>query len=133
MNDMTYKPGTDTLRRSSAVELCRWLHGQRARVRAYDPVVRALPADLAAQVELTDSAAAAADGASALVVATPWPEYRTIAPGDIAARMVRRLVLDANRFLGETLGRHEDIEYVSVGAHRPAGSGANNAARSVSE
>jgi UDPglucose 6-dehydrogenase len=130
---LTYKPGTDTLRRSSAVELCRWLHAQRARVRAYDPVVRALPADLAAQVELADSAAAAADGASALVVATPWPEYRTIAPGDIAARMVRRLVLDASRFLGETLGRHEDIEYVSVGAHRPAGGGVNNAARSVSE
>ena len=115
---LTYKPGTDTLRRSSAVELCQWLHAQGARVRAHDPAVRVLPTGLAAQLELTDSAAAAADGASALVVATPWPEYRTIAPSDIAARMVRRLVLDANRFLGETLGKHEDIEYVSVGVHR---------------
>ncbi len=77
---LTYKPGTDTLRRSSAVELCRWLHAQGARVRAHDPAVRALPAGLAAHVELTDSAAAAADGASALVVATPWPEYRDDCP-----------------------------------------------------
>jgi UDPglucose 6-dehydrogenase len=130
---LTYKPGTDTLRRSSAVDLCLWLHAQGARVRAHDPAVRTLPPGLAAQLELTGSAAAAADGASALVVATPWPEYRTIAPADIAARMVRRLVLDASRFLGETLGRHEAFEYVSVGVHRPAGGGANNAARSVSE
>jgi UDPglucose 6-dehydrogenase len=115
---LTYKPGTDTLRRSGAVELCQWLHAQGARVRAYDPAVRALPAGLAAQVELTESAAAAVDGASALVVATPWPEYRAIAASDIAARMARRLVLDANRFLGETLGRRQDIEYVSVGAYR---------------
>jgi UDPglucose 6-dehydrogenase len=115
---LTYTPGTDTLRRSSAVELCQSLHAQRARVRAYDPAVRTLPAGLAAQLELTDSAAAAADGASALVVATPWPEYRTIAASDIAARMERRLVLDANRFLADTLGRHQEIEYVSVGAHR---------------
>ncbi|MEO8257181.1 MAG: nucleotide sugar dehydrogenase [Acidobacteriota bacterium] len=115
---LTYKPGTDTLRRSSAVELCRWLHARRARVRAYDPLVRTLPAGLDAEVELTGSAVAAVDGASALVVATPWPEYRTIAPGDVVARMARPLVLDANRFLAGTLGDDAAIEYVSVGAHR---------------
>ena len=30
---LTYKPGTSTLRRSAAVEVCRWLHGQGASVR----------------------------------------------------------------------------------------------------
>src|SRR5262249_43972224 len=29
---LTYKPGTSTLRRSFAVELCRWLHGRGVRV-----------------------------------------------------------------------------------------------------
>src|SRR2546425_7984975 len=33
---LTYKPGTDTLRRSSAIETCRWLHEQGAAVVAYD-------------------------------------------------------------------------------------------------
>ena len=34
---LTYKPGTNTLRRSSALELCRWLAAERALVQAYDP------------------------------------------------------------------------------------------------
>src|SRR5450759_2140238 len=49
---LTYKPGTDTLRRSSAVELCEWLHAQGATVRAHDPAVKTLPPDLAARITL---------------------------------------------------------------------------------
>jgi len=112
---LTYKPGTDTLRRSSAVELGQWLHAQGAVVRAHDPAVKQLPPDVASCIQLADSALGAAVGASALVVATPWPEYRQVASGDVVAKMTRPLVLDANRFLGETLGRTSDIEYLSVG------------------
>ena len=112
---LTYKPGTDTLRRSSAVELSQWLHAEGAAVRVHDPAVRQLSPDLAACMHLADSALDAADGASALVVATPWPVYRQVAAGEVAARMTRRLVLDANRFLSETLGKATGIEYLSVG------------------
>lgn len=112
---LTYKPGTDTLRRSSAVELCEWLSARGARVQAHDPAVRSLPDELADQIVLTSTAAGAAAGASALVVATPWPEYRDISAGEACAGMARRLVLDANRFLGQTIGRDSGIEYVSVG------------------
>ncbi len=112
---LTYKPGTDTLRRSSAVELCRWLHAHGAVVRAHDPAVTQLPPDLAAWMRLTDAAAAASEGASALVVATPWPDYRLVSAADVVSRMTRRLVLDANRFLAETIGRTPGVEYLSVG------------------
>jgi UDPglucose 6-dehydrogenase len=115
---LAYKPGTDTLRRSSAVELCEWLHARGAAVRAHDPAVRLLPLELSAYVQLADSALGAADAASALVVATPWPEYRDLAPVELVARMARPLVLDASRFLGDTFGSHADIEYVSVGKAR---------------
>ena len=47
---LTYKPGTDTLRRSSAVELCRWLATVGASVRAHDPAVSVLPPDLALRI-----------------------------------------------------------------------------------
>jgi UDPglucose 6-dehydrogenase len=112
---LTYKPGTDTLRRSSAIELCEWIHGQGGRVRAHDPAVRALPGELAARIELVQDPLASVEEASALVVATPWPEYREIAAAEVAARLRRPLVLDAARFLGETLGRSAELEYVSVG------------------
>lgn len=112
---LTYKPGTDTLRRSSAVELCRWLDEHGATVCAHDPAVTELPPDIASCLRLAGSPLDAATGASALVVATPWPEYRDVAANQVIARMSRRLVLDANRFLGETLGRSVEIEYLSVG------------------
>lgn len=112
---LTYKPGTDTLRRSNAVELCQWLASQGADVRAHDPVVKSLPAELAAQVHLAQNALSAVEGAAALIVATPWPEYHEVVADEVAARMARRLVLDANRFLGQTLGACASIEYFSVG------------------
>ncbi len=115
---LTYKPGTDTLRRSSSVELCRWLVDRGAAVRAHDPVVKTLPADLTGRILLVDGALSAVQAASALVVATAWPEYRQIAAGEVTARMTRRLVLDANRFTGETLGKDASIEYLSVGKAR---------------
>ena len=116
---LTYKPGTDTLRRSGSVELCRWLHAQGATVRAHDPAVTQLPADLAESIHAVATALGAAERASALVVATPWPDYRGVAPDDVAARMTRGLVLDVNRFLGDTFGTHPGIEYVSVGKAHP--------------
>jgi len=112
---LTYKPGTDTLRRSSAVELCRWLHDQGADVRAHDPAVKELPHDVASFARLTADPLDALIGASALVVATAWPEYRQVDVNEVKSRMARRLVLDADRFLGETLGGAADIEYLSVG------------------
>ncbi len=38
---LTYKPGTDTLRRSDAIELCRWLVSQGASVHVHDPAATA--------------------------------------------------------------------------------------------
>ncbi|MBZ5558486.1 MAG: nucleotide sugar dehydrogenase [Acidobacteriia bacterium] len=112
---LTYKPGTDTLRRSSSIELCQWLIARGATVRAHDPAVRALPAGFVDHFSLAENALSAVQGASALVVATPWPEYGEIAAEDVTARMIRPLVIDANRSTGKTLGACADIEYVSVG------------------
>ena len=112
---LTYKPGTDTLRRSSSVELCQWLVDQGAAVIAHDPAIRNLPRNEGYRFTLAETALTAVRGASALVVATPWPEYRETAAGDVAAQMVRGLVLDANGFVKQTLGTHDGIEYVTVG------------------
>ena len=52
---LTYKPGTDTLRRSGAVDTCRWLRRQGAEVSAHDPAVKQLPEGLADAIRLVDS------------------------------------------------------------------------------
>lgn len=112
---LTYKPGTDTLRRSLAVDLCRWLASQGARVRAHDPVVKTLPKDLAGIIEQSQEPLDAVDGASVLVIATEWPEYRDVPAEDLVGRMEQPIVIDPNRFLLKTLGSEDRIRYVAVG------------------
>ena len=111
---LTYKPGTDTLRRSAAVELCSWLLQSGADVHVHDPAVRDLPASIA-EVERHGDPVGAASGSDALVVATEWPEYRRVAADDLAKVMPRGLVVDANRFLGPSLGADGRFRLISVG------------------
>jgi UDPglucose 6-dehydrogenase len=111
---LTYKPGTDTLRRSAAVELCVDLAGHGAKVVAWDPAVCALPDALQRSITLAPSAGAAMQGAAALVIATEWPEFKRLDLAALVGRMQRRLVLDANRFLADRVVGLA-VEYYAVG------------------
>ena len=112
---LTYKPGTDTLRRSSAIELCRWLVGVGAIVRAHDPAVRALPSDLAMKMELCASPLEAAFEADALVVCTPWSDYLEVEPDDVLAALGRAQIIDPAGALRGVLSHRPDLHYVRVG------------------
>ncbi len=112
---LTYKPGTDTLRRSSAVQLCEWLVEQGAIVRAYDPIVTSLPEPLASAVILSPTIADALSDSRAAIVATEWPVFREIAPETFFEHMSDPFLLDANGFLRGTMGAHPAITYRSVG------------------
>jgi UDPglucose 6-dehydrogenase len=112
---LTYKPGTDTLRRSASVELCEWLAEAGADVHVHDPDAETLPALLSARVTRHAEALEAAKGAAALVVATEWPAYREISGDSLAAVMPSGRVIDANRFLGQTLGQDARFELAAVG------------------
>ncbi len=112
---LTYKPGTDTLRRSLSIELCRRLVAEGARVTAFDPAVPVLPPGSADGVELAADLAAVLDGAEALVVATEWPEFRKLDAALVTSRMARPLVIDQNRFLSEQIGSAPGLTYVTLG------------------
>jgi UDPglucose 6-dehydrogenase len=117
---LTYKPGTDTLRRSSAVELCLWLAGQGASVRAHDPAIRALAPELAARISLLARPEEALVGAAALVLATEWPEFRTIDLAAPLATMAQRVIVDPGRFLADRIAGLE-VDYYAVGVPRTGG------------
>ncbi len=111
---LTYKPGTDTLRRSSAVELCHWLKEKGATVAAFDPVVKKLPPELG-YVEVAGTAADALRGAEAAVIGTEWPELKNLTAAVVKESMKKPLVLDPNRFLGDKLDGVASLSYVTVG------------------
>lgn len=114
---LTYKPGTDTLRRSAAVELSRELRERGGSVQAFDPAVREIPQNL--DVKLCASAAEALRGSDAAVVATEWPEFRKLVRADFLDNMNTPNLVDANRFLEAGLDCSPPLRYVGVGKGMP--------------
>jgi UDPglucose 6-dehydrogenase len=112
---LTYKPGTNTLRRSSAVELCVSLSEHGAHVRAFDPSVKELPSELDGHLLLCATPREALHDADAAVVATEWPMFRSLSPDDLTVEMNSLIVVDPNRFLEATLGSDSRLKYFSVG------------------
>jgi UDPglucose 6-dehydrogenase len=115
---LTYKPGTDTLRRSESVALCRALAALGAATRAYDPAIRRLPDEMAGVATLATSPTDAARGADAVVVGTEWPVFREVSADDLVAAGAL-VVLDASRFLATTLGGDSRLRYLTVGSPTP--------------
>jgi UDPglucose 6-dehydrogenase len=109
---LAYKPGTDAVRRSAAVELCQDLMTAGARVRVHDPAVKRPPAAL--PLSLHPSPQAALSGTDAAVIATEWADYQALSASVFVEHMRTPLVLDANRFLAE-LAADPRIRYVAVG------------------
>ena len=111
---LTYKPGTDTLRRSGSVELCRWLLTRGVKVRAHDPAAKRDAEELRG-VELTDTAEGAMRGADVSVLATPWPEYRALTAAQVRGAMKHPRVIDPTHFLAARLANDPTIAYVAAG------------------
>jgi UDPglucose 6-dehydrogenase len=114
---LVYKPGTDTLRASTSVALARRLHAAGAEVTAFDPAIPPGDERLRAFARTTGSADDALRGADCAVVATGWPQFREI-PAAAYALMRVPLIVDASRFLEDTVRSMPGLEYVAFG--RPA-------------
>ena len=111
---LTYKHGTDTMRRSLAVELCDWLLLQGAKVQVYDPAVKQIPERWLGKVAQHSRALEALSGADVLVVGTEWPEFKKSA-GQLGSYAKSGLVvIDPNRHLQEQF-EHSRFSYLAVG------------------
>jgi UDPglucose 6-dehydrogenase len=112
---LAYKPGTNTLRRSSSIELCQELASLGARVRAFDPAIQDLPPECKSFIRLTTSASAALSGADAAIVGTEWPEFKSIELATWLSTMREPLICDPNGFLAKTFEHSQQTSYIAVG------------------
>jgi Predicted UDP-glucose 6-dehydrogenase len=91
---LAYKENTHSTKNSPSLKLLAQLEGHDVVV--HDPVVSP------AVVPWSRGAATVAEavqGADVLVLATPWPEYRSIEVGQLAAAMDGRIVIDPYRLI----------------------------------
>ncbi len=118
---LTYKPETDTLRRSLAVELCEWLIQQGSILTIFDPVVHILPPKWTGVVSQAKTALDAVVNADALVVGTEWPELCSAAEKLTIVAKNNIVVIDPNRHLSNQLGSM-GVRYLAVGTSLYEGS-----------
>jgi UDPglucose 6-dehydrogenase len=113
---LAFKPNTNSVAGSSSILLARALAARGAKVRAYDPVALAdARAQLNGSVRYCETAYAAAEGAEALLVATGWPEFRTLDFSKIKHLLKRPLILDTKNLLDSSKLRSMGFHYVGVG------------------
>ncbi len=117
---LSFKPDTDDVRNSVAIELVRQLVEEGAIVTAYDPkgMEKAREFNLISdKVKLVSSPVDAVDGAEALVLATEWKEFARQDFAEVKRRMHTPLVFDGrNLFKTDTM---REMGFVYCGVGRP--------------
>lgn len=114
---LTFKPDTDDLRSSVAVELVGDLLREGAHVVAYDPkgMQKARVIKAIADAEFGSSALEAVSDAEALVIATEWNEFANVDLAVVKEKMRTPIVFDGRNLLDpETMGRL-GFHYYSIG------------------
>ena len=111
---LAYKPGTDTLRRSLAVELANALIEKGVILTIHDPLVKSLPDAWKGKVIKSSHPLDSIFEADALVVTTECTIYKEVEVAKIPSIAPGIMILDANRFLDSLLNL-DGIEYISVG------------------
>src|SRR5213079_1072206 len=87
---LAFKPDTDDIRSSVAIDLVADLVREGAHVTAYDPkgMEKAREVKTIAAAKFARSALDALEGAEALVVATEWNEFANVDLADVKAKMM---------------------------------------------
>lgn len=96
---LTFKAGSDDLRKSPSLEIANLLIAKGASIRAFDPTVRGDGPSLGPLITLCPDAYSACDGSSAILVLTEWPQFVEIDLHRAATQMVRRAIVDARRVI----------------------------------
>jgi UDPglucose 6-dehydrogenase len=114
---LAFKPDTDDVRCSVAIDLVNDLLNEGAEVTVYDPkgTEKALEFDLIKGAKVAKTPLEAATGAEALIIATEWKEFTTVDLGELKKVMHTALIFDGRNLLNPDTVRSAGFQYTSIG------------------
>lgn len=114
---LTFKPDTDDVRSSVAVELVNDLLGEGAEVSVFDPkgMDKAREFQLVEGARFTNSPLEAAEGAEALIIATEWKPFAAVDLTELKKVMHTALIFDGRNLLDPKTVREFGFTYTSIG------------------
>jgi len=114
---LTFKPDTDDIRSSVAIELVANLLREGAHVVAYDPkgMDKARAVKTIGAAEFASSALEAVSDAEALIIATEWIEFANVDLAIVRDKMRTPIVFDGRNLLDPETMIHLGFHYHSIG------------------
>ena len=115
---IAFKSGTDDMRDAPSHIVIQDLVEAGAKVQAFDPAAGdGARRHYAAEKDVTvmSSAAEAAAGADALVIAADWPEFRSASPSELAGTLSERVVVDGRNLFDPAAMAAAGIIYSGIG------------------
>ncbi len=114
---LTFKPDTDDLRCSVAIDLVAEMIREGAHVSVYDPKAmkraREIPELKAAR--FCETALEAAEGAEALVIATEWSEFANVELAMVKEKMTTPIIFDGRNLFHPATMAKVGFRYHSIG------------------
>jgi UDPglucose 6-dehydrogenase len=117
---LSFKPGTDDVRFSPALDLARRLIAAGADVAGYDPSGARTAKDDLPALEVVGDAYEAASGAHCLVLATEWEEFATLDLATLRNVMAYPVIVDARNALDADAIVAAGFTYYAMGRPSPA-------------
>jgi UDPglucose 6-dehydrogenase len=115
-----FKPGSDDVRDSPALDVAQILHGMGAEVTVYDPEALPNARKVCPELKYADSAAGAATGADVVLLLTDWPEFARLDPEELGAVTSTRAIVDGRYMLDPATWRAAGWVYRASGIPTPA-------------
>jgi UDPglucose 6-dehydrogenase len=112
---LSFKPGTDDMRESPAIDIIRTLLERGAVVRAYDPVAMEAARQYLPDIIYTEDEYAAVDGSDALVFMTEWNQFRALNMERIRELMRSPKIADLRNIYEPEALRELGFDYIGVG------------------
>ncbi len=115
MLGLAFKENTDDIRESPSLAIADMLHEQGAVVRGYDPVAMENVAHAYPYIQLTNDPYDLAKGCDALVVATPWNEFKSLDMDEICGALKQPIMVDGRNLYDGQLMKNMGFQYRGVG------------------
>jgi UDPglucose 6-dehydrogenase len=110
-----FKPLSDDVRESPALEVAARLHAAGVLVTVYDPRANGSARSVAPQLCFASSAEAALRGADLVLHLTEWREFRDLDPTYVASLVRRRVIIDARNCLEPAPWLAADWDFRTIG------------------
>ena len=116
---VAFKPNTDDMRESPAIDIVAALQSAGADVHAYDPVAMHEAAKVMPDVNWGKDAYSICDNADAVVIITEWNEFRALNLGRLRDSMATPILIDLRNLYNPQQVVNAGFIYRSVGRITP--------------